>query len=137
MMCKCVGVGKVMCQCVGVWKVMLVVSKKPGPEARFGPGSARWALARPKPKRPKLGPSPLKGGPSCRLHFRPGPARWAGPNHGLLGPPRSPFRGSPRGPPRGSSKSPSRGPLKSPPKSPSPPRRFFFNLNCIQKLNKK
>ena len=50
----------------------LSISKRPGPEAHFGLGSARWALARLKPERPKLGPSQLKGGPGCGLHFRPG-----------------------------------------------------------------
>ena len=113
-----------------------------GLEACFGPGSTRWALAQPKPERPKPGPSPLKGGPGSGLHFRPGPAQRTSPNHGLLGPPRSPPRSPPRGPPRspprGSPRSPFRsppkspfigppkGPSKSPPKSPSPPCRFFI-----------
>ena len=51
-------------------------TKGPRPEARFGPGSARWALARPKSEWPKLGPSPLKGGPGGGLHFKPGPTGW-------------------------------------------------------------
>ena len=52
----------------------LGVSKRP--EALFEPGSARWALAGPKPERPKPGPSLLKGGPGRGLHFRLGPVGW-------------------------------------------------------------
>ena len=111
-----------------------------------GPRPALAREARPKPERPKPGLSPLKGGPGRGLHFRPCPARWAGPNHGLLGPPRSPSRGPPRSPPRGPPRSPprspfrslpkssfigpprgpSKSPLKSPPKSPTPLCRFFI-----------
>ena len=101
----------------------LVISKRPGPVARFGHGSARWALTRSKPEKPKPGPSPLKGGPGRGLHFRPGPSWWAGPNHGLLGPPRSlpigPSRSPPRGPPRSPFRSPPKSPFISPPRGPS------------------
>ena len=46
------------------------LQKARGPRLALGP--ARWALAEPKPERPKPGPSPLKGGPGLGLHSRPG-----------------------------------------------------------------
>ena len=115
---------------------------RPGPMG-FSPVQAREAQARPEPVKGRAGPG--RG-----LHFRSGQARWAGQNHGLLGPPKNPPRGPPksplkgpprspfrsplRGPPKGPSKSPfigplkspSKSPLKSPPKSPTPPCRFFI-----------
>ena len=127
-------------------KVQLGISKRPGARgplwARLGP----MGFSPAKPERPKPGLSPFKGGPGRGLHFRPGPAGRAGPNHRLLGPPRSPSRGPPRSPPRsplrgppispfrsplkspfiGLLKGPSKSPLKSPPKSPTPPCRFFI-----------
>ena len=130
--------------------VHLGISKRPGARGPFWARLGPMALARPKPERPKPDPSPLKGGPGRELHFRPGPAQQAGPNHGLLGPPRgppkspprgppiSPFRSPPiippRGPPKsppkspfiGSPRGPSKSPLKSPPKNPTPPCRFFI-----------
>ena len=85
--------------------------------------SPRPALGPARPERPKPGPSLLKGGPGRGLHLWPGPARWAGQNHGLLGPPKSPLKSPPRGlpksPPKGPPRSPFRSPLRGPPKSPS------------------
>ena len=102
---------------------------------------ARIAGSQGDPSNP-VRPKPVKGQAGPWLHFRPCPARRAGPNHGLLGPPRSPPRGPPRSPPRGpprcpfrsppkspfigSPRGPSKSPLKSPPKSPTPPCRFFI-----------
>ena len=57
----------------------------------------KWVLVKDLQKvlglRPALGvvrPKPILKGLGCGLDFRPGLVQWAGPIHGLLGPPRGP-----------------------------------------------